>query len=145
MPREDAEARLLQFAVRRIVFAVEGPIGMRVQLFEAFIEAIDRREEGFGIGGVNRDRHVVSGTGFPHWIEALVVHLDQRPAVEFFTYHEAERLEYLESTRTCLMCPHDLVALKFCVSWLGHARKPGLGENDEPARMCLCELLHAFF
>ena len=63
MSREHAVAGLEQLVERGEVLAVERPVRVFVQLLVALVEAIDRREERFRIGDVDRDRHPERAAG----------------------------------------------------------------------------------
>jgi hypothetical protein len=52
MAPDDIAARLLQFPIAGEILSMEGPIRVSVQFFITLVEAVDRQEEGFRIGGM---------------------------------------------------------------------------------------------
>src|SRR5260370_328719 len=74
---DQAQASVLHFAGSGKIFAIERPFGVRVQFFVTLIEAVDRQEKGFRIGGAVGDWHLVCRGGLPHGVEARVVGLVQ--------------------------------------------------------------------
>ena len=59
------------------IAAMERPVRMPAQFLVAFIVAIGRQEERFGIRGVDEHRQVVRRARFPHRIETAVIDLHQ--------------------------------------------------------------------
>src|SRR5262249_22660542 len=75
---------------------VERPVRMRAELLVAFVEAIDREKEGFGIAHVHRDRKSEAAAGVPHRIESGIVDFDQRPLRTAIAKVETEGLHDLQ-------------------------------------------------
>jgi len=82
MPPHHAPARFLELHVAWEVFAMEGPIGVRVQLFPALVESVYRQEERLRIRDMHRHRHLHRAGRFPHGIEAPVVNRNQLPCLD---------------------------------------------------------------
>src|SRR5579884_2081592 len=107
---------------------------MCMQLLEAFVVAVDRKEERFGVGGVNRNRHLIRRSGFPHRIETCIVDLDQLSRCNAFTQVQAQRLEHLDASCAELMRSLDLVGLKLRITGFGRFAPPWLRKDDETVR-----------
>src|SRR5918993_808135 len=90
--RDDAVARLVQLAVRGEVVAVERPVGVRAQLLVALVVLVGREEERLGVGGVDGDGEARAAGRLPHRVEALVVHLDERPFRHLLAQAQPETL-----------------------------------------------------
>lgn len=56
---------------------MEGPVRVSVQLLPTLVNAVDRQEEGFRIGNVDRHRHLQGADGLPHGVETRIVDTHQ--------------------------------------------------------------------
>ena len=66
-------AGFLKFQVGGKIFSVKRPVGVGMQFFPAFVEAVDGEKKSFGVRGVNSNRHVQRAGRFPHRIEPRIV------------------------------------------------------------------------
>src|ERR1041385_4020526 len=114
---DDTIPRLLKFHIAWEIFAVKRPVGMRTQLFIAFVKTVCRQKERIGIRNVNCDRHIQSAGCFPHLIEPLVVDFHQWTCGHVFAKIESESLKYFQSTRAGFFSGFELFSLKPGIVW----------------------------
>src|SRR3954451_3319117 len=84
MSSHHSTSGVLQTLIRRDVLSVAGPVRVDLQLSITFIEAVDRLEEGFGLGCVYRHRHAQRPAYRPHRVETLVVDRYERSGLNIF-------------------------------------------------------------
>ena len=76
---------------------VEMPIGVAMELFPALVEAVERLEEGDGIGDADHHRQTQFGGGGPEGVEARVV--DGHQATVRVAHAQPERFPDLQAAR----------------------------------------------
>ena len=119
----------VQFAVAGEILSVKRPVRMRVQFLKAFVEAINRQEKRFGVGGVNRDWHLVRACCLPHRIEATIINFDQLARRHILAQIQTERLQNLDAFGSELFRAFDLFGLKLRIIRLDDFAEPGFGKD----------------
>ena len=112
---------------------MERPVGVRVELLVAFVEAIDRQEERFRIADVYRHRQAEPAARLPHRIEPGVVHAHQLAGRSAVAQVESERLEDLHAHGARRLGLADLVGLPGRVAGLARPGPRRLGHRHEAA------------
>ena len=85
----------VQLGALGVVFAVEEPLGMLVQLVPALAEPVERREERAGVARVDLDRPLVTGADFPDRVELGII--DRYESAVLVAGAEAQRLVELQA------------------------------------------------
>ena len=119
------------------ILAVEEPLGMLVQLMPAFVESVERREEGARVSGMDFDRSLVSGTDFPDRVELGVIDR-QEPAI-LVADAQAQRFVKLEALGPGLEARAQPRGFTIRPAWLVDSGKVDQGISEESAGVGVVE------
>ena len=119
------------------VVAVEEPVGVLVQLVPALVVAVQRREEGGRVGGVDHDRPLVLAADLPDRVELRVV--DRHELAVLVAVAQPEGLVELQALGPGLEARLQPLGLALAPAASSMPVEVDQGEGEEPAGMGLVE------
>lgn len=138
---EDAIAGGKEFVIGGEAGAVEGPVGVVVEFFKAFVEAVGGEEEGDGVGDVDGDGEGEAAAGVPEGVEAFVVDSEELAGGGVVAEVEAEGFEDFEAAGAVALGLLEEVDLALGVIGGVGFGPGGFGHGEEAAGVGAVELV----